>query len=100
MSKVWNDMHRDVETACRKSIADLQCDYLDMYFIHWPFPNYHAPGCDVDSRNPDSKPLTDEEMAIMGTLERGNRLVKGHVFLWEGAKDWHDLWDEGGFIVK
>ena len=36
----------------------------------------------------------------MATLERGNRLVKGHVFLWEGAKDWHDLWDEDGEIVK
>ena len=247
MSKVWNDMHRDVEKACRKSIEDLKCDYLDMYFIHWPFPNYHAPKCDVDSRNPDSKPftveefmdtyrqceelvekglikhigisnmtipkmdavldlmkikpaaaeiemhpafqqreiqeyleardilpvgympigsprrperdimdediadlempevvaiakahnvhpaivalkwahqngqvpipfsvhnyvanlkcmiddpLTEEEMASMATLERGNRLVKGHVFLWEGAKDWHDLWDEEGVIVK
>ena len=247
MSKVWNNMHRDVEAACRKSIVDLKCDYLDMYFIHWPFPNYHAPGCDVDARNPDSQPftveefmdtyrqceelvkkglirhigisnmtipkmdatlhlmeikpsaaeiemhpafqqreiqeyleerdilpigympigsprrperdimaedvadlempemqaiakahgvhpaivalkwahqngqlpipfsvhnyvanlkcmtedpLTDEEMATIATLERGNRLVKGHVFLWEGAKDWHDLWDEEGFIVK
>ena len=247
MSKVWNDKHREVEAACKKSIADLKCDYLDMYFIHWPFPNYHAPGCDVDSRNPDSKPftveefmdtyrqcealvekglikhigisnmtipkmeavlplmkikpaaaeiemhpafqqreiqeyleareilpigympigsprrperdimeediadlempemqaiakshhchpaivalkwayqngqlpipfsvnhyidnlkcmtedpLTEEEMALIATLERGNRLVKGHVFLWEGAKDWHDLWDEDGVIVK
>lgn len=241
MSKVWNDMHRNVERACQKSIADLACDYLDVYFIHWPFPNYHAPGCDVDARNPDSRPfcadefldtyrqcedladkglirhigisnmtipklnavlpklrikpavaeiemhpsfqqkelqeyleardivpvgympigsprrperdimeddivdlempeiqkiaeahgvtpaiaalkwarqngqipipfsihhyyenlkcmtedpLTEEEMASMATLERGNRLVKGHVFLWEGAKDWHELWDE------
>ena len=50
MTKVWNDMHRDVEKACRKSIQDLQCDYVDLYFIPWPFPNYHAPGCDVDSR--------------------------------------------------
>ena len=50
MTKVWNDMHRRVEESCRKSIADLQCDYIDMFFIHWPFPNYHAPGCDVDSR--------------------------------------------------
>ncbi len=44
-------------------------------------------------------PLTEEEMASMAALERGNRLVKGHVFLWEGAKDWHDLWDEEGVIV-
>ena len=248
MTKVWNDMHERVEESCRKSIADLQCDYIDMFFIHWPFPNYHAPGCDVDSRNPDSKPfsveefmntyrqceslvekglirhigisnmtipkleavlplmkikpvacelelhpcfqqqelfdylvehdlqpigymplgspkrperdmmpediadmktpemveiakahnchpalialkwahqrgqipipfsvheaeyvsnlksmkedpLTDEEMAKIATLERNNRLVKGQVFLWPGAKDWHDLWDEDGKIV-
>ena len=39
-------------------------------------------------------------MAKIATLEKGNRLVKGQVFLWEGAKDWHDLWDEEGFIVK
>ena len=248
MTKVWNDMHREVEKSCRKSIADLQCDYVDMYFIHWPFPNYHAPGCDVDSRNPDSKPfsvaefmdtyhqceelvrkglvrnigisnmtipkleavydkmeikpaacelelhpcfqqqelfdwlvahdiqpvgfmplgspqrperdivaediadmkipemvelgkkygvhpaticlkwavqrgqipipfsiheaeyvsnlqcvatepLTDEDMKLLATLEKNNRLVKGQVFLWPGADDWHDLWDEDGKIV-
>lgn len=249
MTKVWNDMHERVEESARKSIADLQCGYIDMFFIHWPFPNYHAPGCDVDSRNPDSKPfsveefigtyrqcealvekglirhigisnmtipkleavlplmkimpvacetelhpcfqqqelfdylvahniqpigfmplgspqrperdmcpediadlqtpqmqeiakahgvhpalialkwshqrgaipipfsvheveyisnlkcltedpLTEEEMAKIATLERNNRLVKGQVFLWEGANDWHDLWDEDGVIVK
>ena len=246
MSKIWNNRHREVEQACEQTIADLKCDYLDILFIHWPFPNYHAPGCDGDARNPDSKPfsvaefmdtyrqiealvkkgrvkaigisnltipkleqvkdfyefppvametelhpcfqqqelfeylvaheifpigfmplgsprrperdifstdledmkqpelvaiakahnchpatvclkwarqrgvltipfsvhnyesnlestvtepLTDEEMAVMATLERGNRLVKGQVFLWPGAKDWHDLWDEEGFIV-
>lgn len=246
-TKVWNDMHKQVAESCKKSIEDLQCDYIDLFFIHWPFPNYHAPGCDVDSRNPESKPfsveefvstyrqcealaekglvrhigisnmtipklnavlpllkikpavcemelhpcfqqqelfdylvaqgiqpigfmpigsptrperdmlpddiadiqmpemlkiaeahqvhpavialkwavqrgqipipfsiheneyvsnlkcttedpLTDEEMASIATLERSNRLVKGQVFLWEGAKDWHDLWDEDGMI--
>ena len=246
MTKVWNDMHREVRKSCLKSIEDLQCEYLDMLFIHWPFPNYHAPFCDVDSRNPDSKPfsvqefldtyrqiealvdeglvrhigisnmtipklnavldqlrihpaacesemhpcfqqqeildylkahdilpiaymplgsprrperdiepddiadmqmpelkkiaeahgvhpaiiclkwalqrgtlpipfsvhnfeanlraavtekMTDDEMAVINTLERSNRLVKGQVFLWEGAKSWHDLWDEDGVIV-
>lgn len=248
MSKVWNDRHREVERACRKSIQDLRCDYLDLYFIHWPFPNYHAPGCDVDARNPDSKPfsvaefmdtyrqcenlvdqglirhiglsnmtipkleavidlfrippaacelelhpcfqqqelfdyliahhiqpvgymplgspqrperdivptdladmqmpemkeiaqahgvhpaiialkwamqrgqipipfsvreanytanllssttepLTQSEMQMIATLERNNRLVKGQVFLWEGAQSWHDLWDEDGTIT-
>ncbi len=248
MTKVWNDMHREVEKSCRQSIEDLQCDYVDMLFIHWPFPNYHPPFCSVDSRNPDSRPfsveefmdtyrqcedlvrkglvrnigisnmtipkldavmdkweikpaacelemhpcfqqedqfawlkehgitavgymplgspqrperdivatdiadmetpvmreiaaahgvhpaiialkwamgrgeipipfsvkekniranleaavtepLTEEEMQKIAGLEAGNRLVKGQVFLWEGANDWHDLWDEDGYIV-
>lgn len=249
MTKVWNDMHQRVAESCLKSIRDLQCEYVDMFFIHWPFPNYHAPGCDGDSRNPDSQPfsvaefvntyrqcellheqklirnigisnmtiakleavlpllkikpaacemelhpcfqqqelhdylmardiqpigfmpigspnrperdimsedisdiqlpqmleiatahdvhpaiialkwavargqipipfsiredryinnlkcttedpLTEAEMETIATLERNNRLVKGQVFLWEHAKDWHDLWDEDGVIVK
>lgn len=247
MSKVWNDMHRNVAASTRKTIADLQCEYLDMLFIHWPFPNYHAPFCDVNSRNPDSRPfsvaefldtyrqiealvdeglvrhigisnmtlpkldavldkvriapvacesemhpcfqqqelleylkqrdilnvaymplgsprrperdilpediadmqmpelveiarahgvhpaiiclkwalqrgtlpipfsvhnyeanleatvgwkLTDAEMQSIAALERNNRLVKGQVFLWPGANDWHDLWDEDGAIVS
>ena len=74
MTKVWNDMHRRVEESCRKSIADLQCDYIDMFFIHWPFPNYHAPGCDVDSRNPDSKPFSVEE--FMDTYRQCESLVE------------------------
>lgn len=45
-------------------------------------------------------PLTDEEMEIIKSLDKNNRLIKGHVFLWEGAGDWHDLWDEDGVIVK
>lgn len=246
MTKVWNDMHRHCEESARQSIADLRCEYIDLFFIHWPFPNYHAPHCDVTSRNPDSKPfsveefmdtyrqcealvkkgiirhigisnmtvpkleqvidkfeikpvaceielhpcmqqqelfdylvahdiqpvgympmgspmrperdmepddiadlqlpemkkiaeehgvhpaiialkwaiqrgqipipfsihnyvanlectatepLTDEEMEIIAGLEKNNRLVKGQVFLWPGAKDWHDLWDEDGTIA-
>lgn len=250
-TKVWNDMHGkgDVLLSCAKSLRDLQLEYVDVFFVHWPFPNYHAPFCDVNSRNPDSRPfrteefmavwrqcerlvdmglvrhlgmsnmtiaklnavlpecrilpdvmefelhpsfqqqeifdyalahnivpigfcpigspnrperdkmpddvddmqmpelveianahgvhpaliclkwavqrgqipipfstreknyvanlrcvtedpLTDAEMATIATLERNCRLVKGHVFLWEGAKDWRDLWDEDGRIVE
>ncbi len=60
-SKVWNDQHREVRKACEKSLKDLGLSYVDLYFVHWPFPNYHAPGCDGDSRNPDSKPFSVEE---------------------------------------
>ncbi len=72
-SKVWNDMHGkgNVLLSCAQSLRDLRLDYLDFYFIHWPFPNYHAPGCDGDSRNPDSKPFSvDEFMSTWRQMER------------------------------
>ena len=53
-----------------------------------------------DLRAAVTEKLTDAEMATIATLERGNRLVKGQVFLWPGANDWHDLWDEDGVIVS
>ena len=59
-SKVWNDKHKEVVESCKQSLADLQLDYLDLYLVHWPFPNYHAPKCDGDSRNPDSVPYNHE----------------------------------------
>ena len=57
-SKVWNDKHGQVLASIEKSLADLRLSYVDAYFVHWPFPNYHAPGCDGDSRNPDSVPFS------------------------------------------
>lgn len=250
-SKVWNDMHGEgqVTESCKQTLKDLQLEYLDVYFMHWPFPNYHAKGCSVDSRNKDSKPffvkdfmcawkqmeelkrqglvkeiamsnmtipkfeevlplceimpyahemelhpsfqqkelfkyckdkgmkvvaycplgspnrperdrtpsdvadtqmeeiieiakvhnchpvevciswavqrgqipipftsrkenliknlnastnikLTDSEFERISMLDCDNRLVKGHVFLWEGANDWHDLWDENNCLEK
>lgn len=47
-----------------------------------------------------SDPLTEEEMAAIAKADRNCRLVKGHVFLWPGAKDWRDLWDVGGVISR
>jgi len=72
-SKVWNDMHGhgDVLLSCAKTLRDLKLDYIDMYFVHWPFPNYHAPGCDGDARNPDSRPFDkDEFMKVWRQMEK------------------------------
>jgi len=57
-SKLWNDKHAedDVIASCRQSLTDLQLDYLDAYLVHWPFPNFHPPGCSVESRSPDARP--------------------------------------------
>jgi alcohol dehydrogenase (NADP+) len=72
-SKVWNDMHGkgDVLLSLAKTLKDLQLDCIDAFFVHWPFPNYHAPGCGGDARNPDSKPFSaDEFMGVWRQMER------------------------------
>jgi len=72
-SKLWNDKHDDAAGSCRKSIADLQCGYLDTYLVHWPFPNFHPPGCSVESRSPDAKPYVHEN--FMRTWRQMEQLV-------------------------
>ena len=45
-------------------------------------------------------PLTEEEMKIIQSVDKNCRLIKGQVFLWEGAKGWEDLWDVDGVITQ
>ena len=46
-----------------------------------------------------TEPLTDQEMEEIAGIDKNCRLIKGQVFLWEGAKDWTDLWDIDGTIT-
>lgn len=71
--KVWNDRHREVDKSCRESLNDLGIDYFDLYLVHWPFPNYHAPFANPDDRNPDSKPFSKEE--YLDTWKQMEKLV-------------------------
>jgi len=75
-SKLWNDMHGEdqVIASCRKSLADLRLDYLDLYLVHWPFPNFHPPGCDVTSRSSDARPYIHEN--YMKTWRKMEELVE------------------------
>ena len=75
-SKLWNDKHgeKDVITACEQSLRDLQVDYLDLYLVHWPFPNHHAPGVDVHSRDAHARPYIHEE--FMKTWRQMEKLVE------------------------
>jgi diketogulonate reductase-like aldo/keto reductase len=74
-SKLWNDKHGEDEViaSCQKSLADLQIEYLDLYLVHWPFPNHHPPGCDVASRNPNALPYIHED--YMRTWRKMEELV-------------------------
>lgn len=62
-SKLWNDKHAeaDVIPSFEKSLSDLGLDYLDLYLVHWPFPNFHPAGCDVSSRSAAARPYIHED---------------------------------------
>lgn len=75
-SKLWNDKHAeaDVVASCQQSLADLQLDYLDLYLVHWPFPNFHPPGCSGDYHNPDARAYIHEN--YMKTWRQMEKLVE------------------------
>jgi diketogulonate reductase-like aldo/keto reductase len=72
---LWNDKHHedDVIDSCRQSLFDLRMKYLDLYLVHWPFPNFHPPHCDVTSRSPDARPYIHEN--YMKTWRKMEELV-------------------------
>jgi alcohol dehydrogenase (NADP+) len=74
-SKLWNDKHaeEDVISACQQTLHDLQLKYLDLYLVHWPFPNHHAPGVDVNSRDPHAIPYIHSN--FMKTWRQMEKLV-------------------------
>jgi alcohol dehydrogenase (NADP+) len=76
-SKVWNDMHGkgDVLLSLARTLRDLKLNALDCYFVHWPFANFHAPGCGVDSRDPHSRPFAvDRFMDTWRQMERAQAM--------------------------
>ena len=75
-SKVWNDMHGkgDVMLSCAKTLKDLKMDYIDMYFVHWPFRNFHPKGAAPDYHNSDARPFCIEQyMETWYQMERLHR---------------------------
>ena len=45
-TKVWNDAQKEGPAAVResfeKSLAALDCGYLDLFLVHWPVPGHHV----------------------------------------------------------
>jgi alcohol dehydrogenase (NADP+) len=76
VSKLWNDRHGpgDVLLSCAQSLRDLRVDTLDLYFVHWPFPNFHPKGAAPDYHNPDASPYVHE--AFMKTWRQMERLYR------------------------
>ncbi|CAG0908313.1 unnamed protein product [Cyprideis torosa] len=73
-SKVWNDKHDHVVESCKQSLADLRLNYLDLYLVHWPFPNYHPPNCDVSSRSLNAKAYIHDD--FMKTWRQMESLIE------------------------
>ena len=72
ISKIWNDAHEPAAAVAsvERSLADLQLDYLDAVFVHWPFPNTHERFAAPDARNPSSRPYIHAEfMRLYRALE-------------------------------
>ncbi len=72
-SKVWNDKHGDGEVvaSCRQSLQDLKLDYLDLFLVHWPFPNSHGKGVDAHARDPHAQAyIHSEYMKVWRQMEQ------------------------------
>ena len=88
-SKLWNTFHapENVEEACRKTLADLQLDCLDLYLVHFPIALEYVPIAtryppewlfDPDAAKPEMKraavPLHETWAAMENLVDKG--LVK------------------------
>ncbi|MHB9140367.1 MAG: aldo/keto reductase [Paludibacter sp.] len=75
-SKLWNSDHAPerVEVAIRKSLKDLQLDYLNLYLIHWPiaFKTGHEQAKDAnDLLSPEEMPVATTWAAMENVQKSG-----------------------------
>lgn len=63
LTKLWNKhmAPEEVIPACEESLRMLGLDYLDMYVVHWPWPNFHVPGASADAKNEHAVPYIHED---------------------------------------
>ena len=76
-SKLWSTDHHkeDVESACLKSIKDLNAEYLDLYLIHWPISFKHN-GDELFPIDENGRVAVDETVSIHEAWKAMEKLVE------------------------
>ncbi|HLD20850.1 MAG TPA: aldo/keto reductase [Patescibacteria group bacterium] len=74
-SKLWNYDHAkaDVRAACKKSLRDLQLDYLDLYLMHFGVASPHGQGIEPVDKN---GVLLPAKVSVRETWEAMEGLVR------------------------